>query len=284
MEYRIENVVGLDEVKTVITERLDDYYESQELYRKYGSIPDKGVLIAGVPGCGKSMITKAIENEYSGNKNVDIVKIPHGKFMRGSVGSAAREMHNFFDDIRKKEKDVVLLIDEIDVLFPRRGHSGILANERTSAFLSEFDGLFDNEDANIFIVATTNRPFDIDPALLRSGRLGRLCVINVPNKEERKKLFNFYLKKHIKEFGNDLTVLRVRKAVVKNTIGYVGADFRDINLELTKIIKREDKNQEPLILTQEEIIEAVTTIRRIRDKIIIDIEKFRLVYGKMFGG
>jgi SpoVK/Ycf46/Vps4 family AAA+-type ATPase len=179
LEYRLENVVGLDEVKTVITERLDDYYESRELYSKFDSKPDKGVLIAGVPGCGKSMITKAIENEYSANENVEIVKIPHGKFMRGSVGSAAREMHNFFNEIRKRGKDVVLLIDEIDVLFPRRGNCGILANERTSAFLSEFDGMFDNDEANVFIVATTNRPFDIDPALLRSGRLGRLCVINV---------------------------------------------------------------------------------------------------------
>jgi SpoVK/Ycf46/Vps4 family AAA+-type ATPase len=284
MEYRIENVVGLDEVKDVLSERLDDYYDSQELYRKCGSIPDKGILIAGVPGCGKSMITKAIENDYSGNKNVEIIKIPHGKFMRGSVGSAAREMHNFFDKIRKKGKDVVLLIDEIDVLFPRRGSSGILANERTSAFLSEFDGLFDGEGANIFIVGTTNRPFDIDPALLRSGRLGRLCVINVPNKEERKKLFNLYMKEHILGFGNGLKVIKVRKVVTKNTVGYVGADFRDINLALTKIIKGKEKNGEPLILSQEEIIEAVTTIRRIRDKIIVDIEKFRLVYGRMCGG
>jgi SpoVK/Ycf46/Vps4 family AAA+-type ATPase len=107
--------------------------------RERDSRPDKGVLIAGVPGCGKSMITKAIETEYSDNKNVEIVKIYHGKFMRGSVGSAAREMHNFFDEIRKGGKDMVLLIDEIDVLFPRRGNCGILANERTSTFLSEFD-------------------------------------------------------------------------------------------------------------------------------------------------
>ena len=279
--FTLKNVVGLENVKEALNDRLVRYYEKKSEYKKYGITPEKGMLLASIPGCGKSMVMKSIRNDYKGNKNFIVKSIEHGFIMRGTVGSASRSVRKFFEELRERsqDKDVVLLMDEIDDLFPSRGKGGVLAYERTTAFLEQVDGQFDDGKNSIFIIGASNQPYNIDPGIIRNGRLGKLFIIEPPNAEERKLLFRAYMKELIRDYAPDISMKACRIATVNATEGYVGVDFRSIQNELWLL--KEKKNG---TLTAKDIALVVGNVRKIQDKKMKDIETFKRTYTKLSNG
>ena len=280
--FTLKNVVGLEDVKEALYNRLVLYYKKKSKYEKYGVTPEKGMLLASIPGCGKSMVIKSIRNDYKDNKNFIVKSIDHGFIMRGTVGSSARSVSEFFEELRKRiqEKDVVLLMDEIDDLFPSRGKGGVLAYERTTAFLEQVDGQFDDGKNSIFIVGATNQPFNIDPGVIRNGRLGKLFIIEPPNAEERKLLFRSYMKPLIRDYAPNIGSMKAcRIATVNATEGYVGVDFRSIQNELLLLTEKNNG-----ILTAKDIALVVGNVRKIQDKKMKDIETFKRTYTKLSNG
>jgi cell division protease FtsH len=213
-----DDVAGAVEAKDEVREVVEFLKNPSRFTRIGGRIP-RGVLLVGTPGCGKTLLAKAI----AGEAEVPFFSISGSDFVEMFVGVGASRVRDLFKQARENSPCIIFL-DEIDAVGRRRGSGmggGHDEREQTlNAILVEMDGF--GTDEGIIVIAATNRPDVLDPALLRPGRFDREVVIDLPDVEGRAEILEVHLKKV--KVGGDCDV----KTLAKSTPGYSGADLAAI--------------------------------------------------------
>src|SRR5512143_1011535 len=174
------------EIKRAIQEAVELPLKKPELFEKMGIRPIKGILLYGAPGTGKTLLAKAVANESEAN----FISISGAQVLTKYVGESEKMVREIFKKARMAAP-CVLFIDEIDAIAMRRsgrGESGTLVMERVvDTLLTEMDGL--RSLKNVVVIAATNRPDMLDPALMRAGRFDRLVEITAPDERARLEIF-----------------------------------------------------------------------------------------------
>ena len=245
-----DDVAGIDDVKEELTE-IVDFLKHPKKYRDLGARIPKGVLLAGAPGTGKTLLAKAI----AGEAGVPFFHTSGSEFEEMLVGAGASRVRDLFKKARKAAPCIVF-IDEIDAVAKKRGtvlHSG--AGEQTlNQILVEMDGLEDRE--NVIVLAATNRPDVLDPAILRPGRFDRTVVVHMPDAKGRREILEVHAKN--KKFAKDVDL----DTLAKKTIGYSGADLENI-LNEAAIMAAQDGDKE---IGQDDLAEAFLKVKLGRKK------------------
>ncbi|MEN8188212.1 MAG: ATP-dependent zinc metalloprotease FtsH [Thermodesulfobacteriota bacterium] len=213
-----EDVAGIDEAKEELEEIIDFLRDPQKFTTLGGRIP-KGVLLAGAPGTGKTLLAKAI----AGEADVPFFTISGSDFVEMFVGVGASRVRDLFTQ-GKKNAPCIIFIDEIDAVGRHRGAGlggGHDEREQTlNQLLVEMDGFEANE--GVIIVAATNRPDVLDPALLRPGRFDRQVIVPIPDVKGRQKILEIYGKKT--KLGPEVDMA----VVARGTPGFTGADLENL--------------------------------------------------------
>jgi cell division protease FtsH len=240
------DVAGVDEAKEELQEVVEFLREPQKFIALGARIP-KGVLLVGPPGGGKTLLAKAV----SGEAGVPFFSISGSEFVEMFVGVGASRVRDLFDQA-KKHSPCIIFIDEIDAVGRHRGAGlGGSHDEREQTLnqmLVEMDG-FDT-DTNVIIMAATNRPDILDPALLRPGRFDRRVVLDRPDMRGREAI----LKVHVK--GKPLAPEINLTTLAKSTPGFVGADIENLVNEAAILAARRNKKQ----IGQNEFEEAIERV------------------------
>jgi transitional endoplasmic reticulum ATPase len=225
-----DDIGGLDKVKLELQETVQYPVEHPEKFLKYGMSPSKGVLFYGPPGTGKTLLAKAIANECQAN----FISIKGPELLTMWFGESEANVRDVFDKARAAAP-CVMFFDELDSIAKARGGSsgdGGGAGDRVlNQILTEMDGM--NAKKNVFIIGATNRPDQIDPALLRPGRLDQLIYIPLPDEVSRLAILKAALKKSPISQEVDLAFL------AKQTHGFSGADLTEICQRAAKLAIRE---------------------------------------------
>ncbi len=225
------DVAGIDEAKEELEEIIDFLRDPQKFTKLGGRIP-KGVLLAGAPGTGKTLLAKAI----AGEAEVPFFTISGSDFVEMFVGVGASRVRDLFEQ-GKKNAPCIIFIDEIDAVGRHRGAGlggGHDEREQTlNQLLVEMDGFDKNE--GVIIVAATNRPDVLDPALLRPGRFDRQVVVPVPDVKGRQKILEIYGNK-TKSIAEDVDM----EIIARGTPGFSGADLENLINEAALMAARED--------------------------------------------
>jgi len=261
------DVAGVDESKEELQEVVEFLKEPQKFIALGARIP-KGVLLVGPPGGGKTLLAKAV----SGEAGVPFFSISGSEFVEMFVGVGASRVRDLFDQA-KKHSPCIIFIDEIDAVGRHRGAGlGGSHDEREQTLnqmLVEMDG-FDT-DTNIIIMAATNRPDILDPALLRPGRFDRRVVLDRPDMKGREEILKVHIKGKPIASDVDLSVL------AKSTPGFVGADIENLVNEGAILAARNNKKQ----IHQhdlEEAIERVIAGPERKSRLISEEEKRIIAY------
>ena len=232
-----EDIGGLTDVKEEMRRAVEWPIKYKGLYKSMKAQAPKGILLYGPPGTGKTLIAKAVAHESEAN----FISIKGPEVLSKWVGESEKAIREIFRKARQAAPCVIFL-DEIDSITPVRGRSSDSGvTERViSQLLTELDGL--EELRNVVVVAATNRPDMVDPALLRPGRFDRLVKIISPNVEGRKQIFEIHLKST--PLGDDVNL----DALAKETDGFSGADIAAICSESKLIAIRNyiDKHKEDI--------------------------------------
>ena len=222
ISVRLKDVAGLEDVKKEVFEFVD-FLKNREKYLKCGARMPRGALLYGPPGCGKTMIAKAVAGECK----VPFIAASGSDFCEMYVGVGAARIRNLFKKARSKAPCIVF-IDEIDALARKRayfaaGSSGSSEKDVTlNKLLIELDGFEPND--NILIFAATNRLDILDDALMRPGRFDRKIRFDLPERGDRERIFNNYLKKMTLEDEPD----GLSEVLSKQSFGFSGADIANI--------------------------------------------------------
>ena len=222
------DVGGLDDVKQQLREVVEMPMENPDAFKRLGVRPSQGVLLYGPPGTGKTLLAKAVANESKAN----FISIKGPEIMSKWLGESERAVRDVFKKARQVAPAIVFL-DEIDSIAPRRGLSeGSRATETVvNQLLTSMDGLASRE--GVTVIAATNRPDIIDPALLRPGRFDRLILVPVPDASSRKAILQVHTRPMpLKDVNMD--------ELVSRTEGFVGADLENLCREAAMIALRLD--------------------------------------------
>jgi len=241
------DIGGLDDVKKELHEAIELPMEDPESFVRMGIRPPRGVLLFGAPGTGKTLIARAIATESKAN----FISIKGPEIMSKWVGESEKAVRMIFKKAKQVSPSIVFL-DEIDSIAPRRGgHYDSGATERVvNQLLTSMDGLEDME--NVFVIAATNRPDMVDPALLRPGRFDKLMLIPVPDEKARLKI----LQVHTKSMPlHDIDLAELAKKLD----GYVGADIENLCREAALCALR--KNKTASKVAKEHFEEALAAVK-----------------------
>ncbi len=237
-----KDVAGLTEEKEEVSE-LIDFLKNPKKFTQMGARIPKGVLLVGPPGTGKTLLAKAV----AGEANVPFYFISGSEFVELFVGVGASRVRDMFKQA-KQSAPCLIFIDEIDAVGRQRGAGlggGHDEREQTlNQLLTEMDGFGANE--GIIIIAATNRPDVLDPALLRPGRFDRQITVNIPDVKGREEILNVHAKG--KTFAKNVTM----KHIAKRTVGFSGADLENLLNEAALLAVRRGKKE----ITMAEIDEA----------------------------
>ncbi|MCW4038666.1 MAG: CDC48 family AAA ATPase [Candidatus Bathyarchaeota archaeon] len=212
---RWSDVGGLDEVKQNIVESVEWPIKYPEKFKHIGIEPPRGILLYGPPGCGKTLLAKAVATE----SEMNFITIKGPEVYSKWVGESEKAIREIFRKGRMASP-AVIFIDEVDSLIPRRGggYSDSGVTERViSQLLTEMDGLVTLQD--LIVIAATNRPDILDPAMLRPGRFDRLIYVPPPDEESRLAIFKIYTAEM--PLADDVDV----QGLARETKGYSGADI-----------------------------------------------------------
>ncbi|MCI0520777.1 MAG: ATP-dependent zinc metalloprotease FtsH [Chloroflexi bacterium] len=241
-----EDVAGVDEAKEELQEVVEFLREPEKFISLGARIP-KGVLLVGPPGTGKTLLAKAV----SGEAGVPFFSISGSEFVEMFVGVGASRVRDLFDQA-KRHSPCIVFVDEIDAVGRQRGAGlGGSHDEREQTLnqmLVEMDG-FDT-DTNIIIVAATNRPDILDPALLRPGRFDRRVVLDRPDMRGREAILNVHVKG--KPLGQEVNL----GVLARSTPGFVGADLENLVNEAAILAARRNKK----VIGQPEMEEAIERV------------------------
>jgi len=240
------DVAGADEEKAELAE-IVDFLKNPKKYTDMGARIPKGVLLVGPPGTGKTLLAKAV----SGEAGVPFFSISGSDFVEMFVGVGASRVRDLFEQAKKHPSSIVF-IDEIDAVGRQRGAGlggGHDEREQTlNQLLVEMDGFGVNE--GIIIIAATNRPDILDPALLRPGRFDRQIVVAAPDVKGREEILKVHSRN--KKLENDIRL----DVLAKSTSGFTGADLENLMNEAALLAVRNNKKS----IGQAELEEAVTRV------------------------
>jgi len=261
------DVAGVEEAKEELKEVVEFLREPQKFIQLGARIP-KGVLLVGPPGTGKTLLAKAV----SGEAGVPFFSISGSEFVEMFVGVGASRVRDLFDQA-KRHSPCIVFVDEIDAVGRQRGAGlGGSHDEREQTLnqmLVEMDG-FDT-DTNIIIMAATNRPDILDPALLRPGRFDRRVVLDRPDVRGREAILKVHVKGKPLEPNVDLSIL------ARATPGFVGADLENLVNEAAILAAR--RNKKSISQSEfEEAIERVIAGPERKSRLISDEEKRIIAY------
>jgi cell division protease FtsH len=262
-----DDVAGIDEAVEEVRE-IVDFLRSPDKYQRLGGRIPKGVLLVGPPGTGKTLLAKAI----AGEAGVPFFSLSGSDFVEMFVGVGAARVRDMFQQAESKAP-CIIFIDELDALGKSRGNSiigGHDEREQTlNALLVEMDGFDSN--SGVIVMAATNRPETLDPALLRPGRFDRNVLVDRPDVRGREAI----LKVHVQNVKLDESVDLSKVAAI--TPGFVGADLANLVNEATLLAARGDKST---VGMQEfnEGVERVTAGLEKRQRVMNDDEKRRVAY------
>lgn len=213
-----DHVGGLEDVKQRLIEAVEWPLKHRELFDRVAVSPPKGILLSGPPGCGKTLLVKAVANETE----VNFISVKGPELLSKYVGESERAVREIFRKA-KQAAPCIVFFDEIDALVPIRssGGSDSHVTERViSQFLTELDGV--EELGDVLVLGATNRPDMLDPALLRPGRFDIQLAVPVPDLEGRKEIFQISLRGKPLADGIDVD------ALASATEGYTGADIQAV--------------------------------------------------------
>merc|ERR1711904_180741 len=225
-----DDIGGLEETKRNLQETIQYPLEYPEQFEKFGMSPSKGVLFYGPPGCGKTLLAKAVANECQAN----FISIKGPELLTMWFGESEANVREVFDKARSSAP-CVLFFDELDSIAGARGSSsgdaGGAGDRLINQILTEMDGV--GSKKQVFIVGATNRPDILDPAITRPGRLDQLIYIPLPDEPSRIAIMNAVPRKSPVDPGVD------RQYIAKMTNGFSGADLTEICNRSAKIAVRE---------------------------------------------
>jgi cell division protease FtsH len=257
-----DHVAGADEEKTELME-IVEYLKDPKKFNDLGAHIPKGVLLVGPPGTGKTLLARAV----AGEAGVPFFSISGSDFVEMFVGVGASRVRDLFENA-KKNSPCIVFIDEIDAVGRQRGAGlggGHDEREQTlNQLLVEMDGFDIN--VGIIILAATNRPDILDPALLRPGRFDRQVTVNYPDIKGREEILQVHVKGKPLEPGLDL------KIIARRTPGFTGADMENLVNESALLAARRNKK----IITLSEMEEAIDRViggTEKRSRVISDFEK-----------
>merc|ERR1719214_6562 len=226
-----DDIGGLTDVKRELKELVQYPVEHPEKFEKFGMSPSRGVLFYGPPGCGKTLMAKAVANECQAN----FISVKGPELLTMWFGESEANVRDIFEKARGSAP-CVLFFDELDSIAGQRGGSsgdgGGAADRVINQILTEIDGV--GSKKNVFVIGATNRPDIIDPALMRPGRLDQLIYIPMPDLESRLSILKATLRKSPISSDVDLDFLAA------NTEKYTGADLTEICQRAAKMAIREN--------------------------------------------
>ncbi|MEX2690350.1 MAG: CDC48 family AAA ATPase [Candidatus Njordarchaeum guaymaensis] len=272
---RWTDIGGLEKAKKRLQEMVEWPLKFKELFDYIGLKPPKGILLYGPPGTGKTLLAKAVATESGAN----FIAVRGPEILSKWVGESEKAIREIFRKARTYAP-VVIFFDEIDSIAPRRG-SGIgdsrVTERIVSQLLTEMDGIEELHD--VVVIAATNRPDLLDPALLRPGRFDRILSVPLPNEKARVEIFKIHMKKHIQALDGDLKQLASEFATL--TEGFSGAEIEAVCKEaaikaLREFIEKvgskakldEEIKKNPKILRKEHFLKAIDEMKK-------RIKKFR---------
>jgi len=241
-----KDVAGLKEPKYEL-EEIVEFLKNPGKFRKLGAEIPKGVLLLGPPGVGKTLLAKAV----AGEANVPFFSISASEFVEMFVGVGASRVRDLFDKAKKNSPSIVF-VDELDAVGRQRGAGlGGSHDEREQTLnqiLVEMDG-FDT-DTNVIVMAATNRPDVLDPALLRPGRFDRRVILDLPDVKEREAILKIHSRN--KPLAEDINF----EDISKSTPGFSGADLENLMNEAAILAAQRNKNQ----IYQEDIEHSIEKV------------------------
>jgi len=256
-----KDVAGMDNVKQELKETIE-FLKEPSKFRRLGAKVPKGVLLVGPPGTGKTLLARAV----AGEAGVPFYSISASEFIEMFVGVGASRVRDMFKKAKESQPSIIF-IDEIDAVGRTRGAGmggGHDEREQTlNQLLSEMDGFESHEE--VIVLAATNRPDVLDPALLRPGRFDRHVVIDRPGMKERRAILEVHMKNKI--VGDDIDL----EKIARGTPGMTGADLENIVNEAALIAIR--KNKDKIDMSDFEEARDVVLMGSVREETISDTEK-----------
>ena len=243
------DIGGLEDVKSKLKEAVEWPLKTPEAFKRMGIRPPRGILLYGPPGTGKTLLAKAVAKESEAN----FILVNGPSLLSKWVGESEKAVREIFRKARQTAP-TILFFDEIDALAPKRsGHSqdSNTTERLVNQMLTEMDGLESLND--VVVIAATNRPDMVDPALLRQGRFDRVILTPVPDQESRKNIFDIYLKRM--PLSKDVDA----EELASKTEGYVGADIEGVCREAAMIALREDMKAKEVIM--EHFVKALDVVK-----------------------
>jgi cell division protease FtsH len=268
-----DDVAGVEEAKTELTE-IVDFLKTPERYKAIGARIPKGVLLVGPPGTGKTLMAKAV----AGEAGVPFFSISGSEFVELFVGAGAARVRDLFDQAKQKAP-CIIFIDELDAIGKSRaGGAGFVGGnderEQTlNQLLAEMDG-FAAGDATVIVLAATNRPETLDPALLRPGRFDRQVLVDRPDLAGRQKILEIYAAKIKLDVDVDL------KQIATRTPGFAGADLANLVNEAALLAARNQRAK----VTQADFNEAIERViagLEKKSRVLSDKEKKIVAYHEV---
>ena len=246
IRVRFSDVAGCDEEKQEMAEIID-YLKYPKKFEKMGARIPKGILLSGHPGTGKTLLAKAV----AGEANVPFYSISGSDFVEMFVGVGASRVRDMFKKAQQTAP-CIIFIDEIDAVGRQRGAGfggGHDEREQTlNQLLVEMDGM--EENTGVVVIAATNRPDVLDPALLRAGRFDRQITVALPDRKGREAILHVHARN--KKFVKDLDL----GALAKRTPGFSGADLENVLNESAILAVRENKDE----ISMKQIDEAIDRV------------------------
>ena len=251
-EVTFKDIAGIDEVTEELAE-IVDYLQDQRRFVRLGAEIPKGILLVGAPGTGKTLLAKAI----AGEANVPFFSISGSDFVEMFVGVGAARVRDMFEKA-KSSAPCIIFIDEIDAVGRKRGAGlggGHDEREQTlNQLLAEMDGFEPNK--GIILLAATNRPDVLDPALLRPGRFDRRLTVPRPDLKGREEIIKIHLRMKTVHESVDTAIL------ARRTPGFVGADLRNLCNEAALLAARDDKESIEMVDFEEATDRVLAGVQR----------------------
>ncbi|MCR9052896.1 MAG: protein kinase domain-containing protein [Phaeodactylibacter xiamenensis] len=256
-------IAGMDELKEVLYHDVIRALEEKELYEEYGLTIPNGMLLYGPPGCGKSFFAQKLAEEVGYN----YVEVKPSELASIYVHGSQEKIGKLFDEARKNAP-TILNFEEFDALVPNRdSHAGNHQSGEVNEFLAQLNNC---GKEGIFVIATTNQPGLIDPAVLRAGRIDKIFFVPPPDFKARKELFKLLLKKRPLDFGIDFDLL------AEKTENYVAIDIEHLVNEASReALKSRSKITQDILLG---------TIQKTRPSVrLSEIQKYEQIKGVLEG-
>ncbi len=267
IEEVFDSVAGVDEAVDELREVVD-FLKNPDRYQRLGGRIPKGVLLIGPPGTGKTLLAKAV----AGEAGVPFFSLSGSDFVEMFVGVGAARVRDMFQQAEQRSP-CIIFIDELDALGKTRGSGQIGGHDEReqtlNALLVEMDGFSSN--SGVIVLAASNRPETLDPALLRPGRFDRHVLVDRPDITGREEILDVHLKNV--RVGEDVVV----KQVAAITSGFVGADLANIVNEAALLAARNDKKAVGMVELNEAVERTSAGLEK-KKRIMQDDEKLRVAY------